>query len=138
MAVPTAKLIIDQIGVDREVIFVQYQFNQQIDVEGQPTGTTRGGVINLKVKSTDSGNIELLDWTCDSYKSVDNGKITWPNKMGGIMKTLEFRDAYCVSYEEVYDDANRERMYESITITCRQLSVVTGKGSVEYDNHWAL
>ena len=40
-------------------------------------------------------------------------------------------------YEEVYDDTNTDRMYESITITCRQLTV-TGKGSVEYDNHWAL
>jgi len=137
MAAPaTAKLIIDGFE-DREVIYVQYQFNQQIDVEGQPTGTTRGGIINLKVKSTDSGNIDLLDWTCDSYKNVLYGKITWPNKIGGIMKTLEFKDAYCVSYEEVYDDANRDRMYESITITCRQLTV-TGKGSVEYDNHWAL
>ena len=137
MAAPTtAKLTIDGFE-EREVIYVQYQFNQQIDVEGQPTGTTRGGIINLKVKSTDSGNIELLDWTCDSYKEVKEGKITWPNKVGGIMKTLQFFDAYCVSYEEVYDDANRDRMYESITITCRQL-IVTGKGSVEYDNHWAL
>ena len=59
------------------------------------------------------------------------------NKLGGIMKTLTFIDAYCVSYEEVYDDTNTDRMYESITITCRQLTV-TGKGSVEYDNHWAL
>lgn len=136
MASPvTAKLQVD--GCDeREVIYVQYQFNQQIDVEGQPTGTTRGGVINVRVKSTDSGNTDLLDWTCDSY-GAKNGSITWPNKIGGIMKTLSFVDAYCVSYEEVYDDSNTERMYESITITCRQLTV-SGKGSVEYDNHWAL
>ncbi len=136
MAAPrTAQLKVDGCE-DREVTYVQYQFNQQIDVEGQPTGTTRGGVINLKVKSTDAGNTDLLEWTCDSYGSK-NGTITWPNKLGGVMKTLSFIDAYCVSYEEVYDDTNTDRMYESITITCRQLTV-TGKGSVEYDNHWAL
>lgn len=136
MAAPvTAQLKVD--GCDeREVIYVQYQFNQQIDVEGQPTGTTRGGVINLKVKSTDAGNTDLLAWVCDSY-SAKNGTITWPNRKGSNMKTLSFVDAYCVGYEEVYDDANTNRMYESITITCRQLTV-TGKGSVEYDNHWAL
>ena len=51
MAAPrTAQLKVDGCE-DREVTYVQYQFNQQIDVEGQPTGTTRGGVINLKVKS---------------------------------------------------------------------------------------
>ena len=103
MAAPrTAQLKVDGCE-DREVTYVQYQFNQQIDVEGQPTGTTRGGVINLKVKSTDAGNTDLLEWTCDSYGSK-NGTITWPNKLGGIMKTLSFIDAYCVSYEEVYDD----------------------------------
>jgi len=136
MATPvTAKLLVEGFE-DREVIYVQYQFNQQIDVEGQPTGTTRGGVINLKVKSTDSGNTELLEWTCNSYLEK-GGKITWPNRIGGTMKTLEFANAYCVSYEEVYDDSNKDRMYESITITCRQLTV-SGKGFVEYDNHWAL
>ena len=45
MAAPrTAQLKVDGCE-DREVTYVQYQFNQQIDVEGQPTGTTRGGVI---------------------------------------------------------------------------------------------
>lgn len=108
MAAPrTAQLKVDGCE-DREVTYVQYQFNQQIDVEGQPTGTTRGGVINLKVKSTDAGNTDLLEWTCDSYGSK-NGSITWPNKLGGIMKTLSFTDAYCVSYEEVYDDTNTDR-----------------------------
>ncbi len=136
MAVPvTVQLKVDGLE-DREVIYVHYQFTQQIDVEGQPTGTTRGGVVTLKVKSTDSGNTELLDWTCDSY-SAKNGSITWPNKIGGIMKTLSFVDAYCVTYEEIFDDSDNNRMYEVITITCRQLTV-TGKGSVQYDNHWAL
>lgn len=136
MAAPrTAQLKVDGCE-DREVTYVQYQFNQQIDVEGQPTGTTRGGVIILRVKSTDSGCTDLLDWCADSYSSK-GGSISWPNKLGGIMKTLTFVDAYCVSYEEVYDDTNTDRMYESITITCRQLTV-SGKGSVEYDNHWAL
>ena len=59
--VATAKMKVD--GYDeREVISVHYQFNQQIDVEGQPTGTTRGGVVTVKVKSTDAGNTDLLDW----------------------------------------------------------------------------
>lgn len=136
MAVPvTVQLKVDG-HEDREVVYVHYQFQQQIDVEGQPTGTTRGGVITIKVKATDSGNTELLDWTCDAY-AAKNGSITWPNKIGGVMKTLSFVDAYCVAYEDVYDDSDNNRQTEIITITCRQLTV-SGKGSVEYDNHWAL
>lgn len=133
--VATAKMKID--GYDeREVISVHYQFNQQIDVEGQPTGTTRGGVITIKVKSTDAGNTDLLDWVCDSYLAK-NGTVTWPRRDGSTMKTLVFTDAYCVGYEETFDSTDSQLQNEVITVTCRQLTV-TGKGSVQYDNHWAL
>ena len=30
---------------EREVAYVRYELNQQTDVEGQPTGRTRGGKI---------------------------------------------------------------------------------------------
>ena len=133
--VATAKMKVD--GYDeREVISVHYQFNQQIDVEGQPTGTTRGGVVTVKVKSTDAGNTDLLDWVCDSYLAK-NGTITWPRRDGSTMKTLAITDAYCVGYEETFDSTDSQLQNEVITITCRQLTV-TGKGSVQYDNHWAL
>lgn len=133
--VATAKMKID--GYDeREVISVHYQFNQQIDVEGQPTGTTRGGIVTVKVKSTDAGNTDLLDWVCDSYLAK-NGTVTWPRRDGSTMKTLTFTDAYCVGYEETFDSTDSQLQNEVITITCRQLTV-TGKGSVQYDNHWAL
>ena len=36
---------------EREVAYVRYELNQQTDVEGQPTGRTRGGKITVKVKS---------------------------------------------------------------------------------------
>lgn len=133
--VATAKLKVDGYE-EREVISVHYQFNQQIDVEGQPTGTTRGGVLTVKVKSTDAGNTDLLDWVCDSYLAK-NGTITWPRRDGSTMKTLSFTDAYCVGYEETFDSTDSQLQNEVITITCRQLTV-TGKGSVQYDNHWAL
>ncbi len=131
----TPKLKVDGYE-DREVISVNYQFHQQIDVEGQPTSTTRGGILTIKLKSTDSGNTDLLDWVCDSYLAK-NGTITWPRRDGSTMKTLAFTDAYCVGFEEAFDATNSELQNEVITITCRQLTV-TGKGSVQYDNHWAL
>ena len=131
----TAKMSVDGYE-DREVISVNYQFTQQTDVEGQPTGTTRGGVITVKLKSTDSGNTDMLDWVCDSYLSK-SGSITWPRRDGSTMKTLTFTDAFCVGYQETFDATNSQLQNEVVTITCRQL-IVAGKGSVQYDNHWAL
>lgn len=132
---PTAQLRINGCE-DREIIHVQYQFCQQIDIEGQPTGTACRGIIHLKVRSIDSGTIDLLGWACNTHNSK-NGTISLPNKKGGYLKVISFTDAYCIGYEEVYDDSDANHMFENITIASRLL-IVTGKSYVEYDNHWAL
>ena len=55
MATRTTTLDADGIK-QREVLYVRYELNQQTDVEGQPTGTTRGGKIRIRVKSMDDGS----------------------------------------------------------------------------------
>jgi len=40
----------------REVILVDYKFNQATDREGQISGIPRGGRINIRVKALNDGN----------------------------------------------------------------------------------
>ena len=94
MATRTVTLNADGIA-EREVMYCRYELNQQTDVEGQPTGTTRGGKIYFKVKSNDDGNTDLLEWMCDTYMSK-SGTISWPNRQGGEMKHLDFKEGYMV------------------------------------------
>ena len=65
MATRTVTLNADGIA-EREVMYCRYELNQQTDVEGQPTGTTRGGKIYVKVKSNDDGKSDLMEWMCDT------------------------------------------------------------------------
>ena len=76
---------------EREIMYVRYELNQQTDVEGQPTGTTRGGKIYFKVKSNDDGNTDLLEWMCDTYMSK-SGTISWPNRQG--LSKADFRQKW--------------------------------------------
>ena len=69
METRTATISADDIQ-EREVLYVRYQLNQQTDVEGQPTGTTRGGKIFVKVKSKDDGNTEILEWMIDNVELI--------------------------------------------------------------------
>ena len=46
----------------REVLLVDYKFNQATDREGQITGIPRGGRVNIRVKAMNDGNAELLGW----------------------------------------------------------------------------
>ena len=117
---------------DREVSHVEYELTQQTDIEGQPTGTTRGGQIKVTVKSTSDGNTEILEWMCDSYMSK-NGSITFPNRKGTDMKTLEFTEGYVVHYKEIFDDSDDKRQVEEFTISAKEIKV----GNASHNNRWA-
>lgn len=132
MTTRTATISADGIK-DREVLFVKYELNQNTDVEGQPTGTTRGGKIKLRVKSTDDGNTELLEWMIDTYMSK-SGAISFPNREGGEMKKLTFKEGYVVDYAETYDSTNELLQYEEFTISAKEIAI----GNAQHNNRWTI
>ena len=109
---------------EREVMYVRYELNQQTDVEGQPTGTTRGGKIYVKVKSNDDGNTDLLEWMCDTYMSK-SGTISWH---------LDFTEGYMVEYAETYDNKNEVQQYEEFTISAKEIKM----GNAQHNNRWTI
>ncbi|MDE5812878.1 MAG: hypothetical protein K2H72_01195 [Muribaculaceae bacterium] len=132
MATRTATISADGIQ-EREVIFVKYELNQQTDVEGQPTGTTRGGKITVKVKSNDDGNTDILEWMIDTYMSK-SGTISFPNRQGGEMKHLSFKEGYVVEYAETYDSTNSILQYEEFTISAKEIAI----GNARHNNRWTI
>lgn len=132
MATRTATINADGIQ-EREVLFVRYELNQQTDVEGQPTGTTRGGKIHVKVKSNDDGNTDILEWMIDTYMSK-TGTISFPNRQGGEMKHLSFKEGYVVEYSETYDSTNSLLQYEEFTISAKEIQV----GNARHNNRWTI
>jgi hypothetical protein len=132
MATRTATINADGIK-EREVLYVRYELNQQTDVEGQPTGTTRGGKIYVKVKSTDDGNTDLMEWMCDTYMSK-GGTISFPNRQGGEMKNLQFKEGYVVEYAETYDSTNSLLQFEEFTISAKEIQV----GNAHHNNRWTI
>ncbi len=132
MATRTATINADGIQ-EREVLFVKYELNQQTDVEGQPTGTTRGGKITVKVKSNDDGNTDILEWMIDTYMSKA-GTISFPNRQGGEMKHLSFKEGYVVEYAETFDSTNSLLQYEEFTISAKEIQV----GNARHNNRWTI
>ena len=132
MATRTATINADGIQ-EREIIFVKYELNQQTDVEGQPTGTTRGGKITVKVKSNDDGNTDILEWMIDTYMSK-SGTISFPNRQGGEMKHLTFKEGYVVEYAETYDSTNDLLQYEEFTISAKEIQI----GNARHNNRWTI
>jgi len=115
----------------REVILVDYKFNQATDTEGQVAGIVRGGQITIRVKALNDGNPELLNWMINPADPRDVTIDFQNTKDGSAMKQLKGTGCYCVHYKEYWADG--EEHYEEILISCQNIEV----GSVKFENEWA-
>ena len=114
----------------REVILVDYTFNQATDREGQIAGIPRGGKVKVRVKAMNDGNNQLLQWMLSANDPRDM-KITFYNTVdGSTMKEIEGKGCYCVNYVEKWEDGQEH--YEEIEIVCQTLK----NGPVSFDNPW--
>ena len=117
--------------VDREVLSVDYKFNQTTDKEGQISGLPRGGEIDITVKALNDGNNQLLQWMLDPTDPRDV-KIVFNNTIDSkVMKTLEGTGCYCIHYDEKWEDGKQHQ--EHIVIVCQELN----NGGVLFHNDWA-
>lgn len=128
----TARLYIDGHESGSEGIPLQtcsYSFTQEIDQRGLPKSEVRGGVINLSFSSIDDQ--EIMHWMISS-KSDKNGKVTFSGEEAEkIFKTLEFKDARCVSYHESF--IRDKEMTENIVISAREITI----SGVTHTNTWS-
>lgn len=114
----------------REVLMVDYKFNQATDAEGQVAGIVRGGQITIRVKALNDGNPELLAWMTNPADPRDI-EISFENTTDGTaMKSLKGTGCYCVHYKEYWADG--EEHYEEILLSCQKLE----NGPVGYENPW--
>jgi len=121
----------------RKILEYSYSFAQAIDLENQPSGIPRGGKLNVKVEAfTKAENDELFGWMV-SKTQKKNGKIILktPSDPTKTLKTIEFTDAFCVDYKEVWKDQRSGTDVantEDIQITWKTLKW----GKVSYENEW--
>lgn len=115
---------------DREVMMVDYKFDQTIDREGQISGIPRGGRVNLRVKALNDGNNQLLQWMLSPNDPRDMKVVFYNTVDGSTMKELAGKGCYCVHYTEKWEDG--EEHFEEIEVVCQSLA----NGPVEFENPW--
>ena len=109
---------------EREVLLVEYKFDQSTDREGQIAGIPRGGRLKIRVKALNDGNPELLGWMLNPNDPRDV-EVAFENTVDGkAMKSLKGTGCYCVHYKEYWGDG--EEHYEEVTITKQDSCQVAG------------
>lgn len=114
----------------REVLMIDYKFDQTTDREGQISGIPRGGRVKIKVKAMNDGNNQLLQWML-APNDPRNMTVTFYNTVdGSTMKELKGEGCYCVDYKEKWEDGQEH--YEELEIVCQVLE----NGPVKFENPW--
>jgi hypothetical protein len=114
----------------REVMMVDYKFDQTTDREGQISGIPRGGKITIRVKAMNDGNNQLLQWMLAPNDPRDLTVTFFNTVDGSTMKELKGNGCYCVHYKEKWEDG--EEHFEELEIVCQEMY----NGPVGFVNAW--
>ncbi|HOY32295.1 MAG TPA: type VI secretion system tube protein TssD [Bacteroidales bacterium] len=104
-----------------KILRCDYEFNQECDETGRPSGKTGGGKINISLDVPDDTDFTLHEWMRDINTTKD-GKLTLIVNANNVekKKTVSFKDAYCVKLIECFNFGNIEAktsmMYMKISI----------------------
>jgi len=106
----------------------EYRFYQETDQKGLPTSKVHGGKIDLSFASIEDN--EIIQWMI-SEDADKNGKISFVGDNNTKpFKTLEFKDARLISYDESFTD--QSQMITKLSISARQI-IISG---VKHTNAW--
>ena len=98
------RCILTLAGQDFPVALCTYEFEQATTDRGRATAKVRSGLItlHLDVPNDDA----LLAWATDPHKKL-SGNLTFHQTNSPVAReTLAFEDAFCVSYNEVFQSGN--------------------------------
>ncbi len=106
----------------------EFRFSQETDQKGLPTSKVHGGMIDLSFASIDDN--EIFQWMISEDADKD-GKISFSgDNTTKPFKTLEFKDARLISYEEKFND--QSEMITYLTISAREITI----SGVKHSNAW--
>lgn len=98
------RCILTLAGQDFPVALCTYEFEQATTDRGRATAKVRSGLITLHLDVPDDD--ALLAWATDPHKKL-SGSLTFHQTNSPVAReTLAFEDAFCVSYNEVFQSGN--------------------------------
>ncbi|MGB0931402.1 MAG: type VI secretion system tube protein TssD [Chitinophagales bacterium] len=117
-------------GVEFKVRHCSYSLHQNVDETGRPMSDVIGGLINVETESTDK--TFLYKWMIDPVDHK-NGIIEFSKvNEEGVLKKVEFEDAYLTGYTESMHSTDNRPMVENFQISARKIKV---QGE-QHENIW--
>ncbi|MDX1270539.1 type VI secretion system tube protein TssD [Bizionia paragorgiae] len=123
-----SKLTIDDESMN--VLKCSFSFEQGADNTGRPSQRPKGGQISILIESTNK--TDFLEWMI-SPNMVKSGEIIFYKRDNlSSLKTIIFKDAYCLKYLEDFDAVSDEPLQTSLVISAKELTVK----DTTFRNNW--
>lgn len=98
-----------------------YSGTQPTDATNKPMARPQQGYIDITVEAS---NDEFLYHWFSEPEVVHNGKVVFYNSdISAAMRTLSFENAYCVNYDEDFNDSGAIPMTIDISITAGTIDI---------------
>jgi hypothetical protein len=123
-----AKLDID--GQEANVLYCSFRFSQVTDSTGRPSSVPQGGSVTLTVES--SGKVDLFDWMISPTQKKSGSVTFFRRDTMSKLKKLDFTDAHCVDYNEVYQHDGEFPMQITLMISAKELKL----NDSSFKNNW--
>jgi hypothetical protein len=123
-----AKLELD--GQEANVLYCSFRFTQVTDPTGRPSSIPQGGSVTLTVES--SGKVDLFDWMISPTQTKSGAVTFYRRDTMSKLKKLDFTDAHCVDYNEVYQHDGEFPMQITLIISPKQLT----QNDSAFKNNW--
>lgn len=125
-----SKLLLD--GVPFKVLNCEFEFHQALDANhNKPAQKPSGGLLKITVEGQ-LGDELILAWMLSNTMTKSGTVLFYKDDSPASLKTIAFKTAYCVEYEEEFDHADEENLQISFTITSKSVSISGGT----HKNSW--
>jgi hypothetical protein len=112
-------------GKEYNVLNVEYDISQRVDDRLRPNDIPKAGLIQLTIEASSDNN--LIDWALNHSMLKDGKIIFYRRDANSKMRSVEFKDAFCVYLKEIFTSDGKNPMVTRMTISPRVLTISSSK-----------
>ena len=109
---------------------VSIEIEQVADQFGRPSTAAKGGKIEIELFSVEDDVI--FDWMVHTKKTLNGSINLYEADYETKLKEIKFEDAYCIEFNERFDEASEDNLVTKFKISSEKLSI----GNIDLDNQW--
>lgn len=109
---------------------VSIDIEQVVDEFGRPSTVAKGGKIEIELFSVEDDVI--FDWMVHTKKTLNGSINLYEADFETKLKEIKFEDAYCIEFNERFDEASEDSLITKFKISAEKLSI----GNIDLDNQW--